>query len=184
MISTVGVGLCFLGTATYAHFLDSIPGVAVTNIVANVSAVEVKHDGDHFNITTLPEFPDWMMMNSTEEFNRTFGNETQRIFKRDANITYLVMVDPVEELMDNTTKLASNEATVILLNPILNNQTRSQSNETIKSPLPKLSQNILLKIPNVEQNRFLWLPLTLLLFSAMFAHMGIKLIPWMLIGEV
>lgn len=190
LISTVGCGLCFLGTATYAHFLDSIPGVAVTNVVANVSLVEVQHDAVDRNMTS--EIPDWLLANSTEEYSRKLENEThQRVFKRQINVTHLVlMMDPLasEELESTTSAmlnliLQNNETMLDAL--IDTNQTVSLLiNETATESLPKLQKNIVLEIPNVEQNRFLWLPLTLLLFSAMFAHMGIKLIPWMLIGEV
>lgn len=80
------------------------------------------------------------------------------------------------------TGLASDETPTDLLIDI--NPNNTQTNQTVRRTSQKTTQNIVLEIPNVEQNRFLWLPLTLLLFSAMFAHMGIKLIPWMLIGEV
>lgn len=101
-----------------------------------------------------------------------------------------MMMDPLasEELESTTSAmlnliLQNNETMLDAL--IDTNQTVSLLiNETATESLPKLQKNIVLEIPNVEQNRFLWLPLTLLLFSAMFAHMGIKLIPWMLIGEV
>lgn len=35
-----------------------------------------------------------------------------------------------------------------------------------------------------ESNEFSWIPLTLLLVSALLSHSGIRLLPWMLIGEV
>lgn len=35
--SLIGVAFCFFASATYAYFIDSIPGVAVENIVANYS---------------------------------------------------------------------------------------------------------------------------------------------------
>lgn len=35
-----------------------------------------------------------------------------------------------------------------------------------------------------EDDLYRWLPLVLLLGGSMCAHMGVKLIPWMLIGEV
>lgn len=43
---------------------------------------------------------------------------------------------------------------------------------------------IILPIPNAEQNEYLWIPLTLIIAGAYFAHLGIRVIPWMLIGEV
>ncbi len=70
------------------------------------------------------------------------------------------------------------------------NLTTDEGNKTIEATLVALDENknlldhLVIKIPKAEENRFLWLPLTLLLLSAFFAHMGIKLIPWMLIGEV
>lgn len=36
-ISLIGVAVCFFASATYAYFIDSIPGVAFENIVANYS---------------------------------------------------------------------------------------------------------------------------------------------------
>lgn len=48
----------------------------------------------------------------------------------------------------------------------------------------EIVHKIILPIPHADQNQLLWLPLTMLIGSAYFAHMGIRLIPWMLIGEV
>lgn len=36
----------------------------------------------------------------------------------------------------------------------------------------------------MEENKYSWIPLTLLLASALLSHSGIRLLPWMLIGEV
>lgn len=36
----------------------------------------------------------------------------------------------------------------------------------------------------VQNQNFAWIPITLLLFSALLSHIGIRLIPWMLIGEL
>ncbi|TMW51385.1 hypothetical protein DOY81_003509 [Sarcophaga bullata] len=48
----------------------------------------------------------------------------------------------------------------------------------------KLGKEILLKVPKQEKNNLVWLPLILLLGAAFFAHFGIRMIPWILIGEV
>lgn len=182
LISTVGCGLCFLGTATYAHFLDSIPGVAVKNIVANVSALDVHHSG-LINATDSIEMPEWIM-NATTEYNATFEETSKSLVKRELNPTLLVMVDTDDSWQNQTTQLQSNQTMANLISDVNHVDNISQTKEAIAKILPKSQQKIVLEIPYVEQNRFLWLPLTLLLFSAMFAHMGIKLIPWMLIGEV
>lgn len=39
-------------------------------------------------------------------------------------------------------------------------------------------------ITELDVNRHSWIPLTLLLGSALLSHIGIRLLPWMLIGEV
>lgn len=104
----------FLGAAIYAKYLNLVPGVAVSNVVANASAIDL-------------------------------GNAT--------------------------TILTEQNATVLVGNRSLS----AALNETA---------NVLLDVSNAEDNIILWLPLTLLLLSALLAHVGIIIIPWMLIGEV
>uniref|UniRef100_A0A182T9P7 Major facilitator superfamily (MFS) profile domain-containing protein n=1 Tax=Anopheles maculatus TaxID=74869 RepID=A0A182T9P7_9DIPT len=38
--STIGCAVCFFGAATYAYFVNEIPGAAVQNVVANVSSIK------------------------------------------------------------------------------------------------------------------------------------------------
>lgn len=57
-------------------------------------------------------------------------------------------------------------------------------NLSLSEALNETAQHVLLDLPNAADNIILWLPLTLLLLSALFAHVGIIIIPWMLIGEV
>uniref|UniRef100_A0A182SQJ1 Major facilitator superfamily (MFS) profile domain-containing protein n=1 Tax=Anopheles maculatus TaxID=74869 RepID=A0A182SQJ1_9DIPT len=53
--------------------------------------------------------------------------------------------------------------------------------EYVKSAIPR---EVFVPLPHVNKNKFVWVPLTLLLGSAFLTHIGIRLIPWILIGEL
>lgn len=185
LISTVGCGLCFLGTATYARFLNEVPGVVVENVVANVSAVR----GEEFltlrNLTTILD---------------TLGDDDDD----DGNAKMMMTTTtwtPMGEFNNLTTTTTTPMTTT--LSPLMNETMHHMNGSSIAEEQPKstassslpfvvrlgadeapIPDEILLHIPYAEENRYSWVPLTLLLLSALFAHMGIKLIPWMLIGEV
>lgn len=173
LISTVGCGLCFFGTATYARFLDALPGVVLENVVANVSAVDFIRDGHlgALNRSALDEplyVAEMMISNYT---GVAFTNMTA-----------------TDDLSELESEMATVATTVqVIMSMMSNDSSMNLMSETLPADADEVAvipDKILLQIPNVEVNRFSWVPLTLLLMSAFFAHMGIKLIPWMLIGEV
>lgn len=96
LVSTVGCGICFALTATYAYFLADIPGEGVSNVISNVSTIDVG-------------------------FNATFGTV-------------------------NSTQLQEpNQITKIFIDALSNSEVRSS---------------------------YAWIPLTLLLGSALLSHSG------------
>lgn len=166
-ISTVGCAVCFFSVASYSFFLQSIPGSSVNNVVANVSAIKtdigvipLNHTG---TIIVLPE----------EHFAALTENRTVAInytAPADYNFTS-------EWIYDDQN-----------FNPYYLNGTYDDASngtirygEYVKSAIPR---DVLVRLPNASGNRYLWLPLTLLLGSAFLTHMGIRLIPWLLIGEL
>lgn len=160
LMSLVGCGLCFFGTATYARFLDAVPGVVLENVVANVSAVSFIRDGA-LNQSAYGEQP-YVDADAAEQMMRNYSDDPMMVYIGSENATFTVA----------GLLMQSNDNSSVSLPPADDGQ------------LTALPDQILLHIPNVEVNRYSWVPLTLLLMSAFFAHMGIKLIPWMLIGEV
>lgn len=229
----MGCGLCFLGTATYARFLDIVPGVAVENIVANVSALDlnknnlitalnvthaIEENGPQINAnlfmglnetdyedaekTTLSNTIEMHKINfhndfpavayrtkRDDEFNQTqnniyyYTNGSNNDFNYDFNTTtdYLDFLDSNVDLSDVSVNYTDYDNQFTEVQNITHDLSEKQ-NEVLE--IQAIPDEIVLQIPKVDENKFLWLPLTLLLLSALFAHMGIKLIPWMLIGEV
>lgn len=155
--SLIGCGLCFFGTATYAKYLGIVPGVSVNNVVANVSRLDPNDILTERNISYL--------LNSMSESNESnesleYLTTTEFLTTLSAEIGYDHLHVAESNSIDYDSFIATNESSI------------------------DGSERIILPLPNAEKNQFLWLPLTLLLGSAWFAHMGIRLIPWMLIGEV
>lgn len=203
LISTLGVGAGFLGTATYATFLHHVPGVTVDNIVANVSSLDL----NSADLITVMNIPKILEVSLFENFkNKSRSNETIDDDYEDGS-----HVMKVRAIMDEPSDIPNEE--FIIPQSIYDdfnstnfdfelaldgmdeteapfNVTFDSDNRTIEATSIAMEANknlldhLVLKIPKAEENRFLWVPLTLLLMSAFFAHMGIKLIPWMLIGEV
>lgn len=202
LISTVGVGLGFFGTATYANFLDSIPGITVDNIVANVSSLDL----NKANLITALNVPQLLensflqkFENESQPSNDTFGDyedSRSHIMKvRDVSNgdkqEYMIPLSIYDDF--NSTNFdfeLLNSGIDETESPLMVNMTIDQDNRTtelnefINEVHNLIPDDLVIQIPKVEENRLLWLPLSLLLMSAFFAHMGIKLIPWMLIGEV
>ncbi|KAG4080309.1 hypothetical protein HA402_010801 [Bradysia odoriphaga] len=201
LISTIGVGVGFLGTATYATFLHSVPGVSVDNVVANVSSLDL----NKANIVTVMNIPELLESSLLENYkNDSVRNGTTEDYEDQTHVMKVrAVMEPIglqrEEYMIpmsiyddfNSTNFDFDLMTSGMAeteSPF--NFTFDQENKTTEATLLKLDEqknlldHLVIKIPKAEENRFLWLPLTLLLMSAFFAHMGIKLIPWMLIGEV
>lgn len=113
LTSTIGCGICFLLTATYAHYINDVPGLGVNNVIANVSSAKL-----------------------------SAGN--------------LSVPD-----MDNVTRIFQDIG-------------EDSGNQGIFIPLSDED----------DSNGYAWIPLTLLLGSALLSHSGIRLLPWILIGEV
>lgn len=184
-LSTVGCGLCFLSTAVYAYFLSSVPGSAVSNIVSNVSAVN-PHDYyqiiplNHSSISTEADIMTTTLMAMLE--NETFTEATTII----------------DDLMTESNKTSDTHFDNLLFSEFSANETYENHNYfdpdnlTINLHMMDLNmteataipKDIILPIPESWTNKYLWIPLTLLIFSALMSHAGIRLIPWMLIGEV
>ncbi|KAH8310930.1 hypothetical protein KR044_003484, partial [Drosophila immigrans] len=184
LVSTVGTGLCFLGTATYAHFLNEVPGFGVNNVVINASAIVPKESIiSQANISKIFEsqrqdelqeqqlqqqilttlLPD-LEMYTTETWNRS---------RRELDTT----MQPDEEQELETTTLL----------PAVPSAMPTSSTERVELPSsskPPIAEDLLLTVPKQQSNYLVWVPLILLLLSAFFSHLGIRMIPWILIGEV
>ncbi|XP_052835549.1 facilitated trehalose transporter Tret1 isoform X2 [Drosophila gunungcola] len=180
LVSTVGTGLCFFGTATYAHFLSEVPGFTVNNVVVNASSIvpkegilsqanisrifeteqqAIRQEAEHFT-TLLPEMESTTTMFEPEtSYNRS---------KRDVND-----IMTTDAFMDTTMfpELATSTASSSLAPPST-------------SAKPAIAEDLLLVVPKQEHNYLVWVPLILLLLSAFFSHLGIRMLPWILIGEV
>lgn len=143
-ISLVGCGSCFLATATYAHYMHLIPGVAVNNVVANVSGLNF--DANEIITNNIFNGSSILKENETVDFTTVatdfmdFGNESSTSYEGSIEVT--------------------------------------------SSSTSSFADKILLKIPHANENELYWIPLILLVTAALFAHIGIRIIPWMLIGEV
>lgn len=111
---------------------------------------------DNFNITD-----DYF------DFTNT-GNSPD--FEVDSNQTDFLNYDAFNETTQDNTEPPVLIDLDEILNPLEDN--------------PEIHKKILVPVPKQKKNKYLWIPLILLLGSAFFAHLGIRLIPWMLIGEV
>ncbi|XP_055642354.1 proton myo-inositol cotransporter hmit-1.3-like isoform X2 [Toxorhynchites rutilus septentrionalis] len=166
-ISTVGCAVCFFSVASYSFFLQSIPGSSVNNVVANVSAIKT-------DIRVIPlNHTDTIIVMPEEQFAALADNRTVAM-----NYTPTAEYNFTSEWVYDDQNF----------NPYYLNGTYDDArNGTIrygeyaKSAIPR---DVLVRIPNANENKYLWLPLTLLLGSAFLTHMGIRLIPWLLIGEL
>ncbi|XP_035919642.1 uncharacterized protein LOC118517520 [Anopheles stephensi] len=173
--STIGCAVCFFGAASYAYFVNDIPGAAVQNVVANVSSIKA-------DITVIPlqakeVIAEWHR-NSSELQSLNFthiemqlgnGSMLDRFESRNSSLEGIVY--------------AAQSFTNYYLNDSLNepiNITISYG-EYVKSAIPR---EVFVPLPHVNKNKFVWVPLTLLLGSAFLTHIGIRLVPWILIGEL
>ena len=82
-----------------------------------------------------------------------------------------------EEVVQSSAKLQAENAS---------NSTDLLNFTSTASPvfLQGFSNNTESEIIEIQENELSWIPLTLLLASALLSHSGIRLLPWMLIGEV
>lgn len=187
LVSTLGCGFCFLGTATYAYFLSDIPGASIQNIVANSSDIFAKplHSVVSLNETlylNLPEFLEGQMDGDYE----TTENPFEDSFYRNDSLEFEGAADSImdfrmaieQENGDNSTEEdGGDELTTLLM--VFGNETVTDT-----AVQPNLPESFLISVTKHAENKFSWVPLTLLLGSAVLSHCGIRLIPWMLIGEI
>ncbi|XP_058825729.1 uncharacterized protein LOC131685795 isoform X2 [Topomyia yanbarensis] len=162
-ISTIGCGICFFSVACYAYFLNSIPGSSVGNVVANVSSIKT-------DFRVIP-------LNHTDHSEDHLEIIIQNLAKAHNESMNTLRNTEAETIYD------SQNFTPYYLNGSYDDAVNSsvRYGEYTKSAIPR---EVLVKIPNANENKYLWLPLTLLLGSAFLTHVGIRLIPWMLIGEL
>ncbi|ETN59674.1 sugar transporter [Anopheles darlingi] len=175
-ISTIGCALCFFFAASYAYFLNDIPGSSVHNVVANVSSIKA-------DITVIPLQSREVIAELTNSsvipllkatrMMKTQMNET--VEKSHIGLSNASSIDGIVYSAQSFTNYYLNDS---LNEPI--NLTITYG-EYIKSAIPK---EIFVPLPHVNQNKFAWVPLTLLLGSAFLTHIGIRLVPWILIGEL
>uniref|UniRef100_A0A182MQM0 Major facilitator superfamily (MFS) profile domain-containing protein n=1 Tax=Anopheles culicifacies TaxID=139723 RepID=A0A182MQM0_9DIPT len=178
-ISTIGCAVCFFGAASYAYFLSDIPGASVQNVVANVSSIKA-------DITVIP----LQTKEVIAEWHRN-SSELQSL-----NLTQIEMQfsNGSTSLLDSLDSAAHNSslegvvyAAQSFTNYYLNDSLNEPINFTItygeyvKSAIPR---EVFVPLPHVNKNKFVWVPLTLLLGSAFLTHIGIRLVPWILIGEL
>lgn len=195
--SLIGCGLCFFGTATYANYLNLVPGGAVNNVVANASSldnsmlinVQNLTDDSFYSTEPTTEYTDDVITTtiSANDFGDDATTESDDMDYYETGDYHMLRIhdhnDPnVRYDIDNATDDIESMTRVKRTHRLehANVDGNSSSDE-----LPnEIVHKIILPIPNADKNQLLWLPLTLLIGSAYFAHMGIRLIPWMLIGEV
>lgn len=197
--SLIGCGLCFFGTATYANYLNVVPGGAVNNVVANASSVDNSMLINVRNLTDDAFYSDGQEP-TTEYITTTsaydYDSETSTMFSmRDGTTTTEsdYYTDDYDKLIDST-EIDENDHNFNYYNATDGSERVKRSHRSEYEPADNNSASeetsnvkvnkIILPIPNGDKNEILWLPLTLLIGSAYFAHTGIRLIPWMLIGEV
>jgi hypothetical protein len=161
-MSTIGIGICFLGTATYAYYLDRIPGGRpVNNIVANHSMIP------QLNIIPLSTTMRNLELETTTDVIETTTDFPGTDFEEDENdleTTTPFGLETVAKEIQSNWEISKNDVNITV---------DEYLNRTHKDP-----------IFVGEKNKYSWIPLTLLLGSAFFSHAGIRIIPWMLIGEV
>ncbi|XP_049287383.1 facilitated trehalose transporter Tret1-like isoform X2 [Anopheles funestus] len=174
-ISTIGCAVCFFGAASYAYFLSDIPGASVQNVVANVSSIKA-------DITVIPL--------QTKEVIAEWHRNSSEL--RSLNLTHIEMQFANGSTLDTLgTHNSSLEGIVYAAQSFTNYYLNDSLNEPInititygeyvKSAIPR---EVFVPLPHVNKNKFVWVPLTLLLGSAFLTHVGIRLIPWILIGEL
>ncbi|XP_017071863.1 facilitated trehalose transporter Tret1 isoform X1 [Drosophila eugracilis] len=181
LVSTVGTGLCFFGTATYAHFLSEVPGFTVNNVVVNASSI-VPKEGilSQENISRIFETEQQAIRQETEHFTTLIPDmETTTMFEPEV---YNRSKRDVDEMMttdgpvDTTMWPEPSSSTELVVSSSLAPPTTSAK--------PPIVDELLLVVPKQEHNYLVWVPLILLLLSAFFSHLGIRMLPWILIGEV
>lgn len=179
LVSVVGCSVCMFGTATYAYFLNIVPGFAINNVVVNASS-SISQD----SIITK------------DNITRIFDTQ-EKAYILGEKIDYITTILP--DFLEDTTLakdifLSRGEREATDAPPLEMSTVSSYEDERIE-PVEKEIKEILLEtkdqehkiiipVPKQKKNKLLWVPLVMLLSFAFFAHLGIRLIPWVLIGEV
>lgn len=183
LISTVGCGICMFGAATYAHFLNVVPGFAINNVVVNASS-SISKDSiiTKENITKifdtqekaniLGEKLDAITTMLPDFFEETTLPDDVFLSRKERQVSMEVTDMPLE------TSTLLDESIEERIEPI------EQEIKEILSETKGPENKIIIPVPKQKKNKLLWVPLVLLLGFAFFAHLGIRLIPWVLIGEV
>uniref|UniRef100_A0A182IJQ0 Major facilitator superfamily (MFS) profile domain-containing protein n=1 Tax=Anopheles atroparvus TaxID=41427 RepID=A0A182IJQ0_ANOAO len=174
-ISTIGCAACFFGAACYAYFLNDIPGGSVQNVVANVSSI--KADIAVIPLRSKEVIGEWKNSSLLQLLNLTHVEA-----QLNGSTTVLEAL-PSHNDSSEGVLYAAQSFTNYYLNDSLDepiNITISYG-EYVKSAIPK---DVFVPLPHVNLNKLVWVPLTLLLGSAFLTHIGIRLIPWILIGEL
>lgn len=146
-VSLIGTGFCFFATATYAYFIDSVPGVAVDNIVANYSMKDLDRSSyiNQFNLTEIINDSSAMLLAGSQQFETT------------TELSDSIAADSIE-----MTTLLSEHMNLALVSRA--NNTPASTEDTDSS--------IFLKIPSTKVNDYSWIPLTFLIAGAVFSHIG------------
>lgn len=189
LLSAVGCAMCFLGTATYARFLYLVPGVTVDNVVANVSALDLNKANfiSTINASAIVDMEDAPPPSSTQTANLSV-NDSKAIWRYSLqNYENAVLSGTLNDDKENFEENEMDDfepienSTEIYMNQTASKHTRKDP-DGVSTEVPP--EPIVLKVSKTVKNKYLWVPLTLLIMSALFAHIGLRLIPWMLIGEV
>ncbi|XP_058117746.1 solute carrier family 2, facilitated glucose transporter member 10-like [Anopheles ziemanni] len=176
-ISTIGCAICFFGAASYAYFLNDIPGGSVQNVVANVSSIRA--DIAVIPLRSKEVIAEWKNSSVIELLNLT-------AIEPPNNGSTNIIETPQQQRRNGSSDgilYAAQSFTNYYLNDSLDepiNITISYG-EYVQSAIPK---DVFVPLPLVNRNKLVWVPLTLLLGSAFLTHIGIRLIPWILIGEL
>ncbi|XP_017848501.1 facilitated trehalose transporter Tret1 isoform X2 [Drosophila busckii] len=187
LVSTVGTGLCFFGTATYAHFLNDVPGFAVNNVVVNASAIVPKESIiSQANISKI--FADEQQQQQQEQILTTLLPELEMDTTTSMSFLDTTINAGTREKRELESTLPPDElgleSTTILSVVSTKQSTLASAILSPATPKPPIVEELLLTVPKQERNYLVWVPLILLLLSAFFSHLGIRMIPWVLIGEV
>ncbi|KAH8278702.1 hypothetical protein KR018_007521, partial [Drosophila ironensis] len=184
LVSTVGTGLCFFGTATYAHFVNEVPGFTVNNVVLNASSLVPKESIlSQANISKIFETEQEAIRQNTEQFTTLLPDlETTTLFEPEA-------YNRSRRQADDLTTTDAPMDTTLFPEPVSNAGISTSSSvappaTATSTAKPPIVEELLLVVPKQEHNYLVWLPLILLLLSAFFSHLGIRMLPWILIGEV
>ncbi|XP_055375334.1 facilitated trehalose transporter Tret1 [Condylostylus longicornis] len=170
-ISSIGTAICFFGAATYSYFLYKIPGYSVDNVVSDVAQIPNQ------NIITIKNITEIFNHNSEHQLGKNKNTEVESRENYDFSTN-----------LYNTTNITIGEYPIETERKYDYNNEINMQKEELFDGLVKITENekgrLTIQIPKQEENNLLFLPLILLFSAVFFAHIGIKTIPWILIGEI